>query len=134
MAAPPPDLVEALPEQARAPFIASWPDAPDEVEHLRSRISGHAVATHGAASRNDAVDLSLSLRIAGRLREAVDDWNALTTAQRSAVQAAIGYYALSADADDDLHTLMGFEDDAAVANIVLAWIGRDDLVIRYAKP
>ena len=124
--------MDALPEPTREAFAAAYPSTPGDVEELLTRVGSHAAETHSAATKSEAVDLSLSLRIAGRLRTVLEAWESFTPPQRAAIEAAIAYYALNEDGHSDLHTLAGFEDDAAVVNAVLTYIGRSDLCIRFA--
>jgi uncharacterized membrane protein YkvA (DUF1232 family) len=124
--------MDALPEATREAFASAYPSTPGKVDELLTRVGRHAAETHSAATKSEAIDLSLALRIAQRLRAVLQSWETYPAPHQAAIQAAIAYYALNEDGHSDLQTLAGFEDDAAVVNAVLAYIGRRDLCIRFA--
>lgn len=71
------------------------------------------------------LDVSMVERLADRAREMVA--RAGTDApepQRRMVQAAVRYFVLSDDAEGDLVSLMGFDDDALVLEAVAAQLPR----------
>lgn len=71
------------------------------------------------------LDVSMVERLADQAREMVG--RAGTDApepQRRMVQAAVRYFVLADDAEGDLVSLMGFDDDALVLEAVAAQLGR----------
>lgn len=129
MPAVPPSLLHAIPAAVREAFATIYPDVPESPEALRAKLDQHLAETDAAATRNEFVDLHLSRVIAGRLRDALTTWDTLDPDARRILHAAIAYYALREDAEDDIGSVLGFEDDAQVANACLRALGRPDLEI-----
>lgn len=105
------------------------PDSPDRPDQLLARIDRTVEATEDAATANELVDRPLCLVIADRLRDAVSDMHQYDILGRRAVHTAVYYFSLQEDAEDDLSSVIGFEDDARVANATFHAIGRPDLEI-----
>jgi hypothetical protein len=59
-----------------------------------------------------------------------DDWPHLGAEHQSLVRLACVYYLESDDADGDLDSPFGFDDDALVLNLVLETIGRPERQVR----
>ena len=85
-----------------------------------------------AASRQRAdLDVHLAEMILRTCRTLLEeDWAHLDPAQQSLVRLACVYYLDSDDADGDLESPFGFEDDALILNLVLEFIGRSELRVR----
>jgi hypothetical protein len=125
----PPHLLDALPASARAAFERVYPDVPGSQEELRARIEAH-VALADQATRTDAfVDQHLAHVIADRLGTVLGAWPTLSVGARRVLHAAIAYFALREDAEDDMSSVLGFEDDAQVTNACLRALKRPDLEI-----
>ena len=65
----------------------------------------------------------VSLRLLGTLSENSPE------ATRRLVQAAVRYFVIEEDADSDLNSILGLDDDAEVINAVLKKLGLDDWVV-----
>ena len=89
-------------------------------------------STIDAVSRQRAdLDVHLAEMILRTCRTLLrDDWASLDPAQQSLVRLACLYYLDSDDADGDLESPFGFEDDALILNLVLDFIGRTELRVR----
>lgn len=125
----PTSLLDALPASARAAFEAAYPDVPDTAAVLGARIDAHLASVDRALANNEFVDRHLAEVIAHRLRTVLDAWDALDADDRRILHTAIAYYALRDDAEDDMTSVLGFEDDARVVNVCLRALGRSDLEI-----
>jgi uncharacterized membrane protein YkvA (DUF1232 family) len=121
-----PGLPDTLQSRVRDLFPVGEPGPPQE---LRARVDEHLRETAKAAGKNEFVDTTLAYTIAQRLRIVLEDWPSLTQDERAAVHAAIEYFALSEDAEDDLESVLGFEDDAQVVNACLRFLDRSHLEI-----
>jgi uncharacterized membrane protein YkvA (DUF1232 family) len=49
--------------------------------------------------------------------------------RRAAIQAAVRYFVIEDDADSDLDSILGLDDDAEVVNAVLKHLGHDDWLV-----
>ena len=130
MAAPPAELLVELPDNVRDAFERLYPEAASRTaEPLRARVRQHLRASDRALSKNEFVDTTLSHTLADGLCALLADWNSMTPIQRATVEAAVAYYALNEDAEEDLDSVIGFEDDAQVFNACARYLGRPDLQI-----
>ena len=125
----PPQLLKQVPESARAAFAAAYAETPLPSEHQRARIEAHVAAADNATHANELVDQHLAHVIADRLSKALDAWDGLDDHGHRLLHAAVAYYALREDAEDDMSSVIGFEDDALVANVCLRAIGLGELAI-----
>jgi uncharacterized membrane protein YkvA (DUF1232 family) len=50
-------------------------------------------------------------------------------ANRQLIQAAVRYFVENDDAEDDLNSVVGFNDDAQVMNAVATYLGYPDLLV-----
>lgn len=129
MATVPPEILQQVPGPARDAFTAAYAEDPLPVEHQRARIEAHVTAADNATHANEFVDQHLAHVIADRLGKALDEWDGLDDHGRRLLHAAVAYYALREDAEDDMSSVIGFEDDAQVVNVCLRAIGLADLEI-----
>ncbi len=126
---PPAGLVAELPADVRAAFVRVFPTALSGPDPLRRQLAAHRDEIEAAAARNEFLDGAAARAISERLARLLDDWNAMPPAHRAVVQAAVAYYALRDDAEDDLDSVLGLEDDVAVVNACLRHLGLGTLVI-----
>ena len=122
-------ILDALPREVAATFAGLWPRVQPQPDGLRRAISQHCAEVERAAGKNEFLDTSLSRSLATVFETVLADWAELDTVQQAAVAAAVAYFALNEDAEDDLDSVLGFEDDALVFNACARFIGRADLSI-----
>jgi uncharacterized membrane protein YkvA (DUF1232 family) len=123
-------MLSALPDGLQTRVRDLFPmGEPGPLHEMRALVEEHVRETAKAAAKNEFVDTTLAYTIAQRLRIVLEDWPSLTQDERAAVHAAIAYFALSEDAEDDLESVLGFEDDAQVVNACLRLLDRSHLEI-----
>lgn len=123
-----PDLLNALPPDIRRPChqLSKRPVSPPHI--LGQAITEHLAEIEG--SPGDLVDRPLAREIAATLQRVIAElWTSLDAPQQRLVQLAADYFVSDDDAEADLESPLGLEDDALVLNLVLAALGRPDLVI-----
>lgn len=104
----------------------------EQLAEQRIRLDEHLVKVR--ASEYEFVQADLAERIATNLITVIEDGGSLSDAARATVRAAVTYFVASHDAEDDLLSPIGFEDDAFVVNEALTLIGRADLVVSVLEP
>jgi hypothetical protein len=119
-----PEELSASVEEILARPAVGHEDILAELDEYTSQID--------AASRQRAdLDVHLAEMILRTCRTLLeDDWGNLDSTQQSLVRLACVYYLDSDDADGDLESPFGFEDDALILNLVLDFIGRTELRVR----
>lgn len=127
MAALPHELqrhLSAETQRAVSDLLGAPPASPSE---QRRRIRAHLEETLRAAGSNEFIDTSLAEQIAAQFETLLEAWDTYSPEQRSILDAAIAYYALSDDAEDDHDSVLGFEDDAEVLNACVEYLERREL-------
>lgn len=119
---------ETLPRTAREALSGLSVMEPVDLSVLRSQVDEHLAVIEDAAQHNEFLDVELARRIAAACH-AILDLGPLSGADRMAAQAAIRYFVLREDADDDLTSIVGLEDDVQVVNAVLHHLQHPELVI-----
>jgi hypothetical protein len=100
------------------------------VHELFAEVRSYQQAIAKRGWRDDDVDPKLanalaeaSLRLLGTLGEHSPE------SRRRAVQAAVRYFVIEDDADRDLDSILGLDDDAEVLNAVLTHLGHHDWLV-----
>jgi uncharacterized membrane protein YkvA (DUF1232 family) len=79
---------------------------------------------------NEFIDAAVGLSLASEAGALIDEAERRQDVEtHRLVQAAVLYFVLDDDAEHDLHSVCGLDDDAAVLNAVARQLGRDDLVV-----
>lgn len=107
--------------------------SPTELIDARGRVQRHVGKIESAGGETQPADVETARRIGTALDTALTTANRLDADQRALLRGAVEYFVLATDEQDDLGDLLGFDDDARIANGVLRAIGRDDLVIEVAE-
>jgi hypothetical protein len=100
-------------------------------EHLVADLDAHTRRIDDAARRRPELDVNLAEAILQACRTLLGDgWADLPRDQQRLVQLVCDYYTDPDDADGDLESVFGFDDDAEVLNTVLEALRRSDLQVR----
>lgn len=100
-----------------------------EPADLRARVQAHLEEVRNAAGLNIRVDVELAAQVAEVLTELIDGWDGLSEDQRLWVQAGARYFTHAEYGEHDFDSIVGFDDDVQVVNLVLERIERGDLFI-----
>ena len=112
-----------IPDEARAAFERLLARPLANPAALAQQVAGYIDTLRAAARHNELLDLPLGETIARHCQILLDRWPQATEPQRHAIQAAVEYFFLQEDADDDLEDILGLEDDAQVVSAVLEHLG-----------
>lgn len=108
------------------------PTSIEDLRQLRARLDAHLAKVQ--ASDYEFVQVGLAERLATNLGVAIGEAENLDDDQRAIVGAAVAYFASSSDAESDLRSPIGLEDDAFVVNEAFTLIDRDDLTVSVIDP
>ena len=122
-------VFDDVPEGAREVVEALLlePTVPEAA--LLVELSAHLETIHAAAGQNEFLDVSLALRLTEVSRALIGESRRRDDGARRLVQAAVRYFIIDDDADPDLESVCGLDDDAEVCNAVARALGRNDLII-----
>ena len=124
-----PEFLKLLPDRTSEAFERVVPDnAASSSELLIGLIRSHLSVVAEAAS-GELVDTHLARVIADRLLKMLESWDQYSDAYRQLAHATVTYFVMNDDADCDLSSPTGFDDDAQIANALFTYLGRVDLLI-----
>ena len=101
----------------------------DGVETLKTEIMCYLDRIVQAQRENEFLNEPLARRIGEIGVLLLDSYHSYTKEQQSFITGAVRYFLLAKDKDNDLHSPLGFDDDAEVMKFVLKSIGRENLMI-----
>lgn len=101
----------------------------DEIGILRERLNIYLSSVRNALSQNEFLDVTLAEQIAQRLHLLLNEYNRYTTAHQALLVGAVRYFIKDDDAEHDMHSILGLDDDAAVLNYFCDIVERPDLKI-----
>ena len=107
-------------------------EPPRPVEELEVEVEQYVEKVYQLAREGDWIDIDLVQALGSsslRLLELITP--ECPPERRALIQAAVRYFTLSDDAQQDFATVFGFDDDAAVLGVVAEYLGRSDLVVLY---
>jgi hypothetical protein len=107
------------------------PLAAPEAAALPAAIDEHLHAVRQARQRNEFLDLAAAEALAEGLKAFLDLYPDCSPAHRALIVGAARYFARSDDAEGDLISVLGFDDDKTVFNYVAGAIGRPDLKVAF---
>lgn len=116
-------IVARLPPEARASFTRLLGSAVRSADGLREQIPHYLRAIDEAAAAGHGPPAALGHAIARDCERLLDAWDKLDEEGQQLARAAVQYFLLCRDGDDDLATPEGLDDDAAVVSIVRAHLG-----------
>ena len=122
-----PNLLDPNLEKIFVPFCEDV--SPDGVAELLSQITAHVQDVREAMRRNEFIDITLAENIAQTLSQLLRELATYPENKRRLIVGAARYFMRSQDAQADLESILGFDDDAAVLNYVLKEIGRSDMKV-----
>jgi len=97
---------------------------------LRDEVSFYMHKVRGAADESEIVDIEMAEDISEAARALITYAAGLGDEEAHlVVHAAVRYFVLEDDAEDDLESPIGFDDDAEVMNAVAIVLDRPDLEI-----
>lgn len=108
-------LCEALPETA--------------VSTLTTKIDEYLLAIQAALQQNEFMDIQLAREIAECLHLVLQDYGRYPADQQALIVGAARYFIKNDDAEHDLYSVLGLDDDAAVLNYLLDTLNRPELKI-----
>lgn len=100
----------------------------EELDELRGALIDHLAEVEARAAEHEHVEVHLARDLVASFTALIDD-GGLDDDQRALVAGAIDYFVQAHDAEDDLSSPIGFEDDAFLANTVFDRLGRTDLTV-----
>ncbi len=115
-------IFAALPEEARASFARILRAAVRSPTGLREQLPLYLQAIERAATRGGP-PMAVGRAIAADCEALLDAWERLDEAGQRLARAAVEYFLLCRDGDDDLASPEGLDDDAAVVSTVRAHLG-----------
>jgi len=124
------DLLSAVP--AAAPALVADLLAEPSIGHddLLDAVADYLDEISLAAARDGFVDAKLGETVAEVCLELLADLGSGTSDKDNRlVQVAVRYFVVEDDADGDLTSVVGFDDDARVLNAILRLLGREELLI-----
>ncbi len=96
---------------------------------LRARIPAYIHELEQAKSAHEFLDIHLAKKLADQCLQLLDGIDIDTSAEsRRLIQAAIQYFLFDEDADSDKRSLIGFDDDDLVVELIAREIGREDVL------
>jgi uncharacterized membrane protein YkvA (DUF1232 family) len=100
------------------------------LDELRQELAEHVDRIKEAARANEFIDTSLAERLASACSGLLDRVDGATPeASRRLVQVAVRYFIIDDDAEPDLESVCGLDDDTGVLNAVLRHLGHEDLIV-----
>lgn len=101
-----------------------------DLDRLTTQVIAHAAQIRQATRRNEFLDAGLADQIADLLCLLLSDVTHQTPQQRALVVGAARYFTDMNDADSDLNSILGLDDDVEVLNHVLDLLGHTDLKVK----
>jgi uncharacterized membrane protein YkvA (DUF1232 family) len=117
--------IEGIPREARLLWkkLLEEPRVSDAA--LRREVEDYAKLIEKVAREKEFFDKTTATRLAALSLRLLGAWAELDGEQQRLAQAAIRYFVLSEDGDDDFESPTGFDDDHAVMTAVLRHLGKD---------
>jgi uncharacterized membrane protein YkvA (DUF1232 family) len=103
---------------------------PDLLPMLIKDVEQHVFQVRIALVANEFLDVAMAERIAALLKNLLANIESYPAPKQRLIVGASRYFVRSHDAQSDLSSLLGFDDDAAVLNYVLVELGHDELRIQ----
>ena len=105
------------------------PTTLDDLSRLRGRVAVHLDSLEEQSFSHEFLDLELARSLSQGLTSLIDGAAEYDAEERSLARAAIEYFVLAVDAENDVTSPIGLEDDVRVFNAVCQALGRSALEI-----
>jgi uncharacterized membrane protein YkvA (DUF1232 family) len=110
----------SLPAKTEKIFLPLCQELPEgEVEMVKREISDYLHQVRTRITQNEFLDLSMAAQISTLLHFLLDRYPTYTREQKALIIGAARYFIKEDDAEHDVHSLLGLDDDAMVLNFVL---------------
>ncbi len=123
--------LDGIPEASMELWTKLLKEAVRPVHELVKEVKSYQQAIAQRSSvRNANVDPTLGNALVDASMKLLTTLKDDTPSERRlAIQAAVRYFVIEDDADSDLDSILGLDDDAEVLNAVLKHLGHDDWVV-----
>ncbi|MEA3337417.1 MAG: hypothetical protein U9R25_16075 [Chloroflexota bacterium] len=101
----------------------------DQISSLTGQVTQHLADCRRALRANEFLDINLAEKIAEVLTSLLAGYGELPAEHQALIVGATRYFVAAGDAESDLTSVLGWDDDAQVLNHVLDVIGRQDLKV-----
>jgi hypothetical protein len=115
-------------QQHLLPLCETLPEA--AVTTLYTKLDNYLREAKIALQQNEFLDIRLAQEIASRLRHILDDYGRFSVDHQALIVGAVRYFVKDDDAEHDLHSILGLDDDTAVLNYLLDTIGQPELKLK----
>ena len=110
-------------------FPLCTPLATEDAVALKARIDEHVQTVRNALQHNEFLDLAAAEAIADGLVALLDAYPHCSSQHQTLIVGAVRYFVRFDDAEGDLVSVLGFDDDRMVLNHVAETIGRPELKV-----
>lgn len=122
-----PELPDELPWDTRVTYARLLVEQrPGSREQLTVRVASYLVHIETASSENEFLDFKSARTLGQSLLQLIEQCPEEYMAH---LQAAVAYFIHSDDAEHDLDSVVGFDDDVGVFNAVCAHVGLPQLKV-----
>ena len=98
----------------------------DEIPLLQAQLDNYVQDVTAALQNNEFLDLSTTRQITAVLIQLLTGYETYTEPQRALIAGATRYVIKQDDAEHDIQSLLGLDDDVKVLNFVLDQLGLSD--------
>jgi uncharacterized membrane protein YkvA (DUF1232 family) len=120
-------ILSRVPPAALSTFSRLLKKEARDLDVLRRSVDRYLEVIEEAAQTRSHINAGLARRIAAACHGLLDVHEAATLQDQARIVAAVEYFLLPRDGDDDLAYQDGLDDDAAVVTVVADALGREDL-------
>jgi hypothetical protein len=123
-------VIDRLPEDSAEPFRRLLETPVLDAGDLWMMVREHLVVLREADADEEMLDGKLGVALAEASEALLNRFpDEDSEDAKLLIQAAVRYFVLNEDAEGDLDSLVGFDDDAMVFNAVVEELGHEDLVV-----
>ncbi len=119
---------KSIPREARGLWSKLLEEPMRSEAELLHEVEAYAKLIEKVGLEQEFFDQTTARQLTHVSLRLLETWDELDDEGRRLGQAAIRYFVLSEDGDDDFESPTGFDDDAAVMAAVLRHVGRESLL------